>query len=88
MPYDPTKPADDSLADAAELRTQFAGLKELIDAKVNTADLLPTINANSSGPIAGQVDYLNISPNDPPTMADLQAVIDKVNELITALRRT
>jgi hypothetical protein len=32
MPYDPTKPANGSLISSAELRNQFTGLKDLIDA--------------------------------------------------------
>lgn len=87
MPYDPTKPADDSLADAAELRHQFASLKTLIDAKVNTDDLVPTINANSSGPTQGQIDYLDLGISNPPTQAEVQAIATKVDELITLLRR-
>ena len=34
MSYDPTKPIEQELIDAAELRSQFAGLKTLIDAGV------------------------------------------------------
>jgi len=39
MPFDPNLPIDDSLAEAAELRDQFNGLKALIDAlqaQINT----------------------------------------------------
>ena len=32
MPFDPTKPQEHTLEDAAEMRAQFNGLKELIDA--------------------------------------------------------
>lgn len=38
MAYDPTLPADNSLASAAELRNQLAGLKTLIDAQQATID--------------------------------------------------
>lgn len=32
MPYDPTRPMNDTVVDADELRAQFHGLKELVDA--------------------------------------------------------
>ena len=43
---------------------------------------ISTTSANSNG-----VELITTAPSDPPTASDLQAVIDKVNELITALRR-
>ena len=43
---------------------------------------LATTSANSNG-----VAPLAAAPNDPPTASDVQTVIDKVNELIAALRR-
>ena len=59
------------------------------DGEVTNADLAAAIAAalldtarNPTG-----VALLPIPPNDPPTRADLLAVIDKLNELITALRR-
>ena len=136
MAFDPTLPADDSLIEADELRSQFTGLKTLIDAgavtaaqtqntgtlspgtpatadvalnagtltftfgipagangevtqaqlsndlsntqnaAVNTA--LPLTSANSNG-----VGTLGVSSGD----FTVQTLIDKVNELINALRR-
>ena len=87
MPYDPTKPADHSEISASELRSQFAGQQASIDAKVNTADLTAAIQAESSGPIAGIVDYLSLSVSNPPTQAEVQAIANKIDELITAQRR-
>jgi len=39
MPFDPTLPLDASLVDAGELRSQFTGLKDLVDAGTITAAL-------------------------------------------------
>ncbi len=45
MPFDPTKPVDDSLATAVEMRDQLNGLKALIDAQQATiADLQSNVN--------------------------------------------
>ena len=49
-----------------------------------TQSALDDAIANSSA-TSNAVDFL--SPSDPPTQGEMQAVIDKVNELITALRR-
>lgn len=52
---------------------------ELADA---IADTVAGSSANSNG-----VDFLSLGISDPPTHAELQAVLDKLNELIGALRR-
>jgi hypothetical protein len=52
---------------------------ELADA---IADTVAGSSANSNG-----VDFLSLGISDPPTQAELQAVLDKLNELIGALRR-
>ena len=53
--------------------------------EVSTGQLdmaIATTSANSNA-----IELIALTPSDPPTASDLQAVIDKVNELITALRR-
>lgn len=97
MPFDPALPANASLIVAAELRGQFTGLKSEIDALPTQAQLsndlvntenaavlttLPQTSANSNG-----VSLLNMSVSDPPTQAEMQAIADKVDALINALRR-
>jgi hypothetical protein len=55
MPYAPTKPASGSPDSSAEMRAQFAGLKQLIDT-------VPTITAA----VVDSVSTLN--PGDPATV--------------------
>ena len=50
-------------------------LQQLNDAIANTS-------ANSDG-----VSTLDLFPSDPPTQAEMQDVVNKINELIVALRR-
>ena len=45
-------------------------------------DAIATTSANSDG-----VSTLDLFPSDPPTQADVQDVVNKINELIEALRR-
>jgi len=50
MPYDPTKPANNSPIVSAELRNQFAGLKDLIDAlQLQLSPLVPVIARDNNG---------------------------------------
>ena len=56
MPFDPTKPANNSPNSSAEMRAQFNGLKALMDA-------IATINT-------GVVDAVNtLPPGDPATVS-------------------
>ena len=87
MAYDPTKPVNGSPISSSELRAQFAGLKQICDSKANEDDVLPLIQQNSSGPIAGQVDFLGLGVSNPPTQAQVQSIADKIDELITVLKR-
>ena len=72
MPYDPTKPANNAPVSSSELRNQFAGLNDLIDARAPRVD---GVNALSYAP--------DVVFQDPVT-ADLVA---KLNELINALKQ-
>ena len=45
-------------------------------------DAIATTSANSDG-----VSTLDLFPSDPPTQAEVQDVVNKLNELIEALRR-
>ena len=88
MAYDPTKPTNSSAISSSELRSQFTGLKDILDSKANEDDSLPRIQQNSSGAISGIVDYLSLGVSNPPTQAEVQAIADKIDELITVLKRT
>ncbi len=163
MPFDPTRPLNNSPVSAAELRNQFTGLKDLIDTVpagppgpqgekgekgdqgepgaqgdagadgrhvVNVSDngsgqaIIEMSDSTTYGPftvasgpqgdqgeqgpqgdpgevsaqqlsdaIAGTannpstVDTLALSVSDPPSQSEVQAVVDKLNELINALKR-
>ena len=86
MPYDPSLPAANALVSSVELRGQFAGLKSLIDA-------LPTLSAvdleigNHASNNTDGVATLVQTISNPPTQAQVQAIQNKLNELITALKQ-
>ena len=72
MPYDPTLPANNAPVVSAELRSQFAGLKTLLDGRAHRVD---------------DVNGLGMAVQDPFDAAQLLAVADKLDELLDALKR-
>ena len=76
MPFDPTKPANGTPITAAEIRAQLNALNQ------NIADAIGTTSSNSNG-----VGTLGQSANGGYDPSQMQAVLDKLYELINALRR-
>ena len=76
MAFDPTLPANASLVSAVELRNQLNGLKDLCDA-------LSVAMANKVD--VPSVPTLLQTISNPPTQAQVQAIQNKLNELIIAL---
>ena len=72
MAYDPTKPVNNTPVVSAELRNQFAGLKTLIDARPHRVD---------------DVNGLGMTVQDPFDPGQMQAIADKLDELLDALKR-
>ena len=87
MAYDPTLPANNAPVVSAELRSQFAGLKDLIDAVPTSQPMTDAIAANAAGP-TGPLLPPDIIVSNPPTQAEVQAVVDYVYQLYVALSRT
>jgi hypothetical protein len=89
--FDPSLPADHSTLSAAEMRAQLTALKALIDTQagqisslqVQVSSVLATSSNNSNG--VAQLS-LNIT-NNPPQQYEVQPIADKLDELISALRR-
>ena len=100
MSFDPNLPANNSPIVSAELRNQFTALKSLIDAQAaQIADLQSQLNqkvamadvtaAIQQGASANSNDVTTFTDtfSDPPTEAEMQALVDKLNELINQLRQ-
>lgn len=101
MPFDPTLPIEGTPLDAAQMRDQLNGLADLIDeipagpegppgptgpqGEVTINDLSTAINGTARNPTS--VSPLFITPDSTYDPAQLQAVIDRLNDLITAARR-
>jgi len=86
MAFDPTLPVDHSQIIAAELRDQFNGLKDSIDQCITTADMETEMFADTAGNVS-TIAALNLTVSNPPTQAEMQALADKLDELIALLKR-
>ena len=101
MPFDTTLPVEDTELDAAQMRDQFNGLNDLItglsvqsDNLANQINDLPhfidldeQITAKAAGPCE-QVNPLAMTVSNPPTQAQVQAIANKLDELLARLKRT
>ena len=98
MPFDPSFPPDHQELNAAPFRNQFNALKGLTDdlaAQANSfqaeLDGLPSndgmidwLTDNSARNVDG-IQPLSITISDPPTKAQLEAVVTYVNQLVAGL---
>lgn len=89
MPFDPTKPANNSPASSAEMRSQLTSLNADIQQRATQADLANAIanalqqtSANSNG-----VSNFGQGADGSYNQSQMQDLINKVDELINALRR-
>ena len=95
--FDPAKPANGSPNSSAEMRAQLTALKADIDAipagpagpagppgEVSSATLAAQIAGTAQNPNVGT---FNITLSDPPTRAEVQAILDFVNALVNSLTR-
>lgn len=85
MAFDPTKPVNSSPVTAAELRAQFNGLHDAIAQRATPADVANAVSGTSNN--SNGVGQLGFTVNDPPTATDVQTIVNKIDELINALRR-
>ena len=86
MPFDPNFPPDHQALNGAPFREQFQGLKQLIDDLLMTLEFQNRVFELSSGP-AIDVSPLELTVSDPPTQAEVQAIADKIDQLLFQLKR-
>ena len=89
MPFDPTKPANNSPASSAEMRSQLTSLNADIQQRATINDLnnaianaLAQTSNNSNG-----VSTMGQSADGSYNQTQMQDVLNKLDELINALRR-
>ena len=89
MPFDPTKPANNSPASSAEMRSQLTSLNTDIQQRATINDLnnaianaLAQTSNNSNG-----VSTMGQSADGSYQQWQMQMLFDKIDELINTLRR-
>ena len=85
MSFNPNLPANDSPIVAPELRDQFNGLQENIDAKAYDSACVARLNTTALNPLS--VQPLNLVVSNPVTQAEVQNLANKVDEMLLALKR-
>ncbi len=89
MPYNPSLPLDNSLVDSSVLRSQFTAL----NADTQTRATMGEVNSSIYGAIGGTsnnsnaVATLGQNANADYNVSQMQDVLNKLDELISALRR-
>lgn len=89
MPFDPTKPANNAPLSSAEMRSQLTSLNADIQQRATISDLnnaianaLAQTSNNSNG-----VGTLSQGADGSYNQTQMQDVLNKLDELINALRR-
>ena len=92
MAFDPTKPVAGAEIDAVELNNQFNGLNDNINTLADQVNNLPTaadvdysIRAQSARNVDG-IGALTLTISNPPTQAQVQAILNAFNTLLLALK--
>ena len=83
--FDPTKPANNSPLDAGEMRSQLTSLNADIQQRATATDLGNAIAGTSNN--SNAVATLNQGASGGYDQNQMQDVLNKLDELISALRR-
>lgn len=89
MPFDPTKPANNSPNSSAEMRSQLTSLNADIQQRATITDLSNAIASalNQTSENSNSVSTMGQSADSSYQQWQMQMLFDKLDELITALRR-
>lgn len=89
MPYDPNLPQENTLIDAAQMRAQLQALHDLIQARPTMPEVGTAIGLAIAGTSSNSnaVNQLSLTADSTYQQTQMQAVLDKLDELILALRR-
>ncbi len=85
MPFDPTKPVNNAPLSSAEMRSQLTSLNADIQARASFTDLNNAIAGTSNN--SNTVGTLSQSADFSYQQWQMQDLMNKVDELINALRR-
>ena len=89
MPFDPTYPPANALIESAPLRAQFNALNDDLQTRATQTELFTVQNSvlNQSSNNTNTVSPLSQSADSNYNSSQMQDVLNKLDELIYALRR-
>ena len=89
MAFNPALPADDSVVDSIVMRSQLTALNADTQTRATPADVTNAIASAFAGTSnnSNSVGFLSQSANSEYNQSQMQDVLSKIDELITALRR-
>ena len=85
MAFDPSLPAPNAPVSSAELRAQFNGLQQNIQARALEDECVGRLAQTANNPLV--VDGLGMVVSEPPTRQEVQLLADKLDELLAVLKR-
>jgi len=86
MPFDPAFPPANAPLASATFRNQFNGLQSNIQAKASEDDCVNRLMMCAVNPTA--VEGMGMVVSDPPTQAEVQALSNKLDEVLAVLKRS
>jgi hypothetical protein len=89
MPFDPNLPQANTEIDAVQMRAQLNGLNDLISAKPSVGEVANAVSLGIQGSSnnSNAEGQMSLSADGSYNSSQLQQVMDKLDELILALRR-
>ena len=85
MPFDPSLPQENTLIDAVQMRQQLNALNDDIQTRATHAELSTAIEGTSAN--TNNVTTLNMNAEPNYEQNQIQAILQKLDEVILALRR-
>ena len=85
MPFDPSLPQENTLIDAVQMREQLNALNDDIQTRATSAELATAIEGTSAN--SNNVSTLNMNAEPNYEQNQIQAILQKLDEVILALRR-
>ncbi|MBL9116916.1 MAG: hypothetical protein JNJ83_18060 [Verrucomicrobiaceae bacterium] len=85
MPFDPTYPPASAEIESAPLRDQFNALNDDIQTRATAAALVAAIDGTSAN--SNSVATISMNADPDYNQSQMQAVLQKLDELILILRR-
>jgi hypothetical protein len=86
MPFKSVLPGNNAPLSSGELRDRFNALNETIASLPSSPALRDSITHNTAKLVA-KVAPLNLKVSDPPSQREVEIIVQKLNDLIEALKR-